>query len=96
MADRILYSIPEMKDAANNFKGKAEEINEILIFLNNEMQNLEPVFDGAAQDALFQKYDELQAQLKEFPEVIEAIGTLIEQIAIQAEESDQNMASSIG
>ena len=96
MADRILYSIPEMKDAANNFKCKAEEINDILMFLNNEMQSLEPVFDGAAQDALFQKYDELQAQLKEFPEVIEAIGTLIEQIAIQAEESDQNMASSIG
>ena len=96
MADRILYSIPEMKEAANNFKGKAEEINEILTFLNTEMQNLEPVFDGAAQDALFQKYDELQTQLKEFPNLIESIGNLIEQIAIQVEESDQNIASYIG
>ena len=44
----------------------------------------------------FQKYDELQTQLKEFPNVIESIGNLIEQIAIQVEESDQNIASSIG
>ena len=24
MADRIVYSIPEMREAANNFRGKAE------------------------------------------------------------------------
>ena len=95
MADRIVYSIPEMREAANNFRGKAEEIGDILQFLNSEMQNLDTVFDGAAQEALFAKYDELQASLKEFPEVIKSIGNLIEEIANIVEAADQEMASSI-
>ena len=95
MADRIVYSIPEMREAANNFRGKAEEIGDILQFPNSEMQNLDPVFDGAAQEALFAKYDELQASLKEFPEVIKSIGNLIEEIANKVEAADQEMASSI-
>ena len=89
MADRILYSIPEMKQAGANFHAKAEEINDILNYLNSEIENLESVFDGAAQDSLFAKYQELQESLKQFPEVV------IENIAQQVEQNDQDMASSI-
>ena len=64
MADRILYSIPEMKQAGANFHAKAEEINDILNYLNSEIENLESVFDGAAQDSLFAKYQELAGQEK--------------------------------
>ena len=64
MADRILYSIPEMKQAGANFHAKAEEINDILNYLNSEIENLESVFDGAAQDSLFAKYQELAKQEK--------------------------------
>ena len=70
MADRILYSIPEMKQAGANFHAKAEEINDILNYLNSEIENLESVFDGAAQDSLFAKYQELQESLKQFPEIL--------------------------
>lgn len=95
MADRILYSIPEMKQAGANFHAKAEEINDILNYLNSEIENLESVFDGAAQDSLFAKYQQLQQSLKQFPEVVDNLGSLIENIAQQVEQNDQDMASSI-
>ena len=95
MADRITITPQELITSAGNFNAKADEIRDILQYLQTEVNNLESTWDGAAQDQFFAQYSEMQTTLNQFPEVLDGIASQLTAVAQTIEETDAALASQL-
>ena len=93
MADRITITPQELITSAGSFNVKADEIRDILQYLQTEVNNLESTWDGAAQDQFFAQYSEMQTTLNQFPEVLDGIASQLTAVAQTIEETDAELAS---
>lgn len=95
MAERITITPQELETSATNFNTKADEIRDILQFLQTEVNNLESTWDGAAQDQFFASYSEMQTTLNQFPEVLDGIAAQLNAVAQTLRETDEALASQL-
>ncbi len=95
MADRITITPEELRDSSTMFNNKAEEITQILNDLRSEVDSLEATWDGAAQDAFFQSYEEMQSTLEQFPVILEGIASQLTSVADTLEDTDEQLSQSL-
>lgn len=95
MAGRITITPQELETSATNFNTKADEIRDILQFLQTEVNNLESTWDGAAQDQFFASFSEMQTTLNQFPEVLDGIAAQLNAVAQTLTETDEALASQL-
>lgn len=95
MADRITITPEELRDSSTMFQNKAEEITQILADLRSEVDSLESTWDGAAQDAFFQSYEEMSTTLEQFPEILEGISTQLTSVADTLEDTDEQLGQAL-
>ena len=95
MAARITITPEELRVSSNNFKSKSDEITEILSYLRSEVDRLEATWDGASQDQFFIMYEQMEQNLKTFPEILNGISTQLSTVAQTLEETDQSIADSL-
>jgi len=92
MDGRIKLTPDQLRSLATDFQAKSANVLDILYQLNDQVFNLESVWDGAARAIYFDEYRMLQDPLKQFPQALDGIARTLEQVANTFEESDHALA----
>lgn len=83
----------ELRTSSSKFKNNANQTSSMISQLNNEVNRLTSAWEGAAHNAFFNRYHELQPKMKEFVDVLQHISTQLDSVARQMEETDRQIAS---
>lgn len=92
MAENFEMTPAELRSTASVFRDKAEEMTGIINDMYEQVNSLESGWDGAAQDAFFDTYNEMQDPMKQFPEILTQISEALISFADAVEETDESIA----
>lgn len=93
MASRITVTPDQLITSARKFQTGANDTERLLKQLNNEVNNLQSEWQGAAHSAFFEQYKQLQGPLNKFVTVLNEINTQLTGVAKTMEDVDQKIAS---
>ena len=92
---RILITPEELEGAAVEFLTASQQTEELIGRLSSIVQDLSSVWEGAAQSAFFQKFDELKPSLEVFIEITEGINNQLNGVADTLRTTDSELSASI-
>lgn len=70
----IIVTPEELEVMGNDVVGISEEVRELLSKLQSKVDQICDSWDGLAQDAFLDSYNELKTALDQFPEIVNGIG----------------------
>lgn len=95
MAGRIKVTPQELRSSSKLFKTNANNTSAMLKKLTSEVNKLSGAWEGAAQNAFFQQYKELQPSLNKFVSVLEGISGQLSDVATTMENVDRDIATKL-
>lgn len=95
MAGRIKVTPQELRSSSKLFKTNANNTSAMLKKLTSEVNKLSGAWEGAAQNAFFQQYRELQPSLNKFVSVLEGISNQLSDVATTMENVDRDIATKL-
>jgi len=93
MDDRIKLTPGQLRSIANIFCEKSNFMNDMLQFLSTRVDNIESLWDGAAQGSYFIQFLELQVPLNKFPQALDGIARTLDNVAQTFEDADRLLAT---
>jgi len=96
MNGRIKLTPEQLRSIANIFREKSNYVNDMLQFLNTRVDNIESLWDGAAQGSYFIQFLELQVPLNKFPQALDGMARTLDNVAQTFEDADRLLASEMG
>lgn len=95
MAERILVTPEELREAAEFLVSAKEEIIERVNQVSNKIEEIAANWEGAAQSTFVDNYAEIKPTLDtDFPEIIQGLSEQLKATADTIEETDDALASS--
>ena len=86
----------EMESTASVFAAKAEDMRNIINEMSQQVDNLSSGWDGAAQDAFFETYNEMKDPMNQFPEILDQISQALKSFAQITVDTDDGLAQQMG
>ena len=96
MADIIRLTAQEVEALAQKFSDASTETEELLNRLGNEVSSAASGWEGDAYNAFVNKYEEIRTQMKSVVEMYENINELLRNVVSTMQETDSQIASSMG
>lgn len=96
MAERILLTPEELREAAEFLKSTKEDIVERVNQVSSKIDDVAANWEGASQSTFVDNYSSIKPTLDtEFPDVIEGLAEQLKAVADTLEEADEAVASSM-
>lgn len=96
MAERILLTPQELRDAAEFLENASQEVEEKINAVSSKIEEVTENWEGAAQSTFVDNYGEIKPVLSEqFPDVITGLATQLRSVADNLEATDEQLASSM-
>lgn len=96
MAERILVTPEELREAADFLKSAKEEIVDKVNQVSNKIDEIAANWEGAAQSTFVDNYAEIKPTLDtDFPQIIEGLSEQLKAVAQNIEDTDEALASSM-
>lgn len=96
MAERILVTPEELREAAEFLMSAKEEIYDKVNDVTKKINEIAANWEGAAQSTFVDNYESIRPTLDtEFPTIIEGLSQQLESVANSIEETDDALASSM-
>ena len=95
MANNIKISPEEMKNKSRIFNSSANNTQQMISKLNNQINQLRSSWAGAAQNSFIQEYQQLQPSMKKFVQVLNGISKQLSDVATTMQQTDQQIASKL-
>ena len=96
MAERILITPEELREAAEFLVSAKEEIITKVNEVSNKIDEIAGNWEGAAQSTFVDNYAEIKPTLdSDFPEIIQGLSEQLKATADTLEETDEALASSM-
>ena len=93
MAERIKMTPQELNEGAAYLRNRLSNITTEVKALDDKIRHVSAGWEGSAQQAYLQRYEELLPILKEtLPEVVEALAMKLDAAANAIRETDQQIA----
>lgn len=86
----------ELEATAAVFKDKADDMRTIVNELTQQVDSLSTGWDGAAQDAFFETYENMKEPMDQFSQVLEQIGDALISLAEITVTTDDELAKQMG
>ena len=96
MAHQVRVSPDQLRERANQYRGQAEKLEEVVAQLDNLLSQLRGEWEGAASDAFAARHEEFRADFKQVVELAHQISTALDSTALAFEEMDQQLARELG
>ena len=97
MADRIVFSYPEMGDVVSKLRGYAQQYEQAADTFRSAIQTATASWEGASKDKFTQLVESsvYQYMHTSVPEMVKGLATLLEGNATTMTEADQQIAQNI-
>lgn len=96
MAERILITPEELREAADFLVAAKEEIVAKVNEVSNKIDEIAANWEGAAQSTFVDNYGEIKPTLDtDFPDIIQGLSEQLKTTADTLEETDEALASSM-
>lgn len=86
----------ELEATARVFNEKAEDMRNIVNEMSQQVDGLTSGWDGAAQDAFFETYEEMKQPMNQFSEILEQLANALTSFAEATVETDEQLAQQMG
>lgn len=90
---QIRMSYLEMRQVAEDFKNKAVEVQQILRFLEGQMDQLFCTWEGMAETAFMAEWASCRSKLQDTPPMLDEISRALFQTAQAIQEAEQRAKS---
>ena len=92
---KITITPQELTSSAGKFKRGSDTTAQLLNSLNSEVQRLESSWQGAAQSAFLQQFQQLQKPLNQFVTVLNEINQQLTGVAKAMQDADNQIAAKL-
>lgn len=93
MANQIRMTPDTMRARANEYRGEADTVNQVICKMDSLLQQLQSEWEGSASESYAERYQELKPGFQKAEELIREIASALDTTANIVEETDQNIAS---
>ncbi len=93
MANQIRMTPDTMRARANEYRGEADTVNQVICKMDSLLQQLQSEWEGSASESYAERYQELKPGFQKAEELIREIASALDSTANIVEETDQNIAS---
>lgn len=93
MAGQIRITPDQMRSRANEYRGQADIVGEVINKMDSLLSALQGEWEGAASEAYAARFTELRPGFVEAQNLIMEIATALDSTAQIVEETDSNIAS---
>ena len=93
MANQIRMTPDTMRARANEYRGEADTVNQVICKMDSLLQQLQSEWEGSASESYAERYQELKPGFQKAEELIREIALALDSTANIVEETDQNIAS---
>lgn len=93
---RIKLTPDELRTSAVKYTDGAQQVTDVLNRLSQEQEIIRENWEGTAFQSFDNQFQELTPKIREFSELLEQINQQLNKVADVVEQTDQEIASSIG
>lgn len=93
MASQIRMTPEIMRERANQYRGEADIVGEVINNMDNLLNELQNEWEGAASESYAARYEELKPGFVQAEQLIQEIATALETTADIVEQTDADIAN---
>ena len=93
MASQIRMTPEIMRERANQYRGEADIVGEVINNMDNLLGELQNEWEGAASESYAARYEELKPGFVQAEQLIQEIATALETTADIVEQTDADIAN---
>jgi WXG100 family type VII secretion target len=89
MSGRIKVTPQQMRTAAQQFKSSSQQSNEMVARLTQQMNSMQPEWEGMSSQKFFQDFQQWKGTMTQFVTLLNEIGGQLDAIATRFEQADR-------
>ena len=93
MADQIRITPDQMRERANQYRGEADKVGEVISTMGTLLTALQDEWEGASSQAYAARYEELKPGFQKAEELIREIASALDSTASIVETTDSEIAA---
>lgn len=93
MGNQIRITPDQMRSRANEYRGEADKVNEVISRMDSLLQALQGEWEGSASESYASRYQELKPGFVKAEELIREIASALDATASIVEETDASIAN---